>query len=55
MFRNREKKYLRKKADLFHDYLIFGLFLTCGFLFFKILNKKMVSDDEKDPSKQKKS
>ena len=54
MFRNKEKKYLRKKADLFHDYLVAGLFLASGYIFFRILNKKMVSNDEKDDSKAKK-
>jgi hypothetical protein len=54
MFRIKGKKYLRKKSDLFHDYLIFGLFILTGYMFFRIVNKKMISDDEKEPSKKKK-
>lgn len=52
MFRGRTKKYLRKKSDLVHDYMIFGLFLVCGFLFFKTVNKNLISDDEKKKKKQ---
>jgi len=46
MFLKKQKKYLRKKTDLLHDYMIFGLFLAGGYLFYKAINRKMVSEDD---------
>ena len=53
MFR-KSKKYLRRKTELLHDYMIFGLFLTGAYLFYRALNRKMVSDDEQDEQANKK-
>lgn len=46
MFRNKNKKYLRKKMDFYHDYMVFGMFLAGGYLFFKLINKKLISEEE---------